>query len=1073
MANNSLATKAAMQPHLFHSTPKPDVLGTRMPGIYGGLRRSYGSIAVKSTTRRRKQRMPKVLNHGDTITRSIELPNPNENAGTDLFRKKDLDYLRKNWRKMTSLNYWIIRDYHVLVSAVNVLEPDMQRLTNKQLQAKTKEFRCRLRDGETLDDIQAEAFAVVREAARRTLGMRHFDVQIIGGAVLHDGAIAEMKTGEGKTLVSTLAAYLNSLTGRGVHVVTVNDYLAQRDAEWMGRIHRFLGISVGLIQSSMGPEERKANYTCDITYSSNSEIGFDYLRDNLGQSKEHLVMRWPKPFNFAIVDEVDSVLIDDGRNPLLISGEAPSDAARFPVAAQVANLLVRDYHYNVELKENAVELTEEGIATAELALDTDDLWDERDPWARFVINALKAKEFYRRDVNYIVKDGQVQIINELTGRVEERRRWADGIHQSVEAKEGVDIHPDTSVVAQITYQSLFKLYPKLSGMTGTAKTEEKEFLKIYQMPVVEVPTNLTNIRKDLPLQVFATASGKWEKVREEVEFMYSLGRPVLVGTTSVEHSEYLSELLREWEIPHNVLNARPKYAAREAQIVAQAGRKGAITISTNMAGRGTDIILGGNHEMLAEEIIEDSLMCFMTKEAPNIDMDGAPLSQLGLAKVKLSPSSLGSLAKTVVTVKHVCQRDGEIWSYREAKSKISASLELSRSKDVNELESLAGGESSTFRLGPMIALAYLAVLKDCKVHCTKEGLEVKRLGGLHVIGTSLHESRRIDNQLRGRAGRQGDPGSTRFMISLQDDMFVKFNFNTEWAVNLISKVTSNENIPIEGDTIKNQLLGLQKSAEQYYFGLRKNLVEFDEVLEVQRKHVYDLRQSLLLDDTGICRQRIYQYMQAVMDEIVLRNVNSHKAPRYWNLRNLLDDFHAITERAFVDTFAGVSEETFAVSLEHFCRMHIQELDTFQIQNLPVPPDMFKGIHAKAFSFKRWLLLTSDGSVMSGKYQDNVNLLRKYFGDFLIASYIEAVRDSGYDNTYAQEVERAIALKALDSFWRDHLLNMNRLNTAVSVRGFGSRNPLEEYKIDGCRISLCQLIHNLCFANLELASASMS
>ncbi|XP_057857374.1 protein translocase subunit SECA2, chloroplastic isoform X3 [Cryptomeria japonica] len=944
MANNSLATKAAMQPHLFHSTPKPDVLGTRMPGIYGGLRRSYGSIAVKSTTRRRKQRMPKVLNHGDTITRSIELPNPNENAGTDLFRKKDLDYLRKNWRKMTSLNYWIIRDYHVLVSAVNVLEPDMQRLTNKQLQAKTKEFRCRLRDGETLDDIQAEAFAVVREAARRTLGMRHFDVQIIGGAVLHDGAIAEMKTGEGKTLVSTLAAYLNSLTGRGVHVVTVNDYLAQRDAEWMGRIHRFLGISVGLIQSSMGPEERKANYTCDITYSSNSEIGFDYLRDNLGQSKEHLVMRWPKPFNFAIVDEVDSVLIDDGRNPLLISGEAPSDAARFPVAAQVANLLVRDYHYNVELKENAVELTEEGIATAELALDTDDLWDERDPWARFVINALKAKEFYRRDVNYIVKDGQVQIINE---------------------------------------------------------------------------------------------------------------NAVLNGC-SVEHSEYLSELLREWEIPHNVLNARPKYAAREAQIVAQAGRKGAITISTNMAGRGTDIILGGNHEMLAEEIIEDSLMCFMTKEAPNIDMDGAPLSQLGLAKVKLSPSSLGSLAKTVVTVKHVCQRDGEIWSYREAKSKISASLELSRSKDVNELESLAGGESSTFRLGPMIALAYLAVLKDCKVHCTKEGLEVKRLGGLHVIGTSLHESRRIDNQLRGRAGRQGDPGSTRFMISLQDDMFVKFNFNTEWAVNLISKVTSNENIPIEGDTIKNQLLGLQKSAEQYYFGLRKNLVEFDEVLEVQRKHVYDLRQSLLLDDTGICRQRIYQYMQAVMDEIVLRNVNSHKAPRYWNLRNLLDDFHAITERAFVDTFAGVSEETFAVSLEHFCRMHIQELDTFQIQNLPVPPDMFKGIHAKAFSFKRWLLLTSDGSVMSGKYQDNVNLLRKYFGDFLIASYIEAVRDSGYDNTYAQEVERAIALKALDSFWRDHLLNMNRLNTAVSVRGFGSRNPLEEYKIDGCRFFITML-----------------
>ncbi|KAH9320806.1 hypothetical protein KI387_015445, partial [Taxus chinensis] len=465
----------------------------------------------------------------------------------------------------------------------------------------------------------------------------------------------------------------------------------------------------------------------------------------------------------------------------------------------------------------------------------------------------------------------------LTGRVEENRRWSDGIHQSVEAKEGVTIHADTLIIAQITYQSLFKLYPKLSGMTGTAKTEEKEFLKIYQMPVVEVPTNLPNIRKDLPLQVFATACGKWEKVTEEVEFMYRQGRPVLVGTTSVEHSEYLSELLREWEIPHNVLNARPKYAAREAQIVAQAGRKGAITIATNMAGRGTDIILGGNHEMLAEEIIEDSLLCFMTKEAPNIDMDGAPLSQMGLSKVKLSPSSLARLAKAVLTVKHSCRRgDGEIWSYREAKSKISASLELSRIKDGNEIERLAGGESRTYSLGPMIALAYLAVLQDCKIHCYKEGLEVKKLGGLHVIGTSLHESRRIDNQLRGRAGRQGDPGSTRFMISLQDDMFTKFNFNTEWAVNLISKVTSNENIPIEGDTIKNQLLSLQKSAEQYYFGLRKNLVEFDEVLEVQRKHVYDLRQSLLLDDAETCRQRIYQYMQAVMDEIVLRHVNSHK-----------------------------------------------------------------------------------------------------------------------------------------------------------------------------------------------------
>eukprot|EP01018_Ginkgo_biloba_P024872 Gb_25957 [translate_table: standard] len=957
---------------------------------------------------------------------------------------------------MTSLNYWVVRDYNILVEAVSCLELDMQQLTNKQLQAKTNEFRRRLSYGETLDDIQAEAFAVVREAAKRTLGMRHFNVQIIGGAVLHDGAIAEMKTGEGKTLVSTLAAYLNSLTGSGVHVVTVNDYLAQRDAEWMGRIHRFLGISVGLIQGGMSPEERKINYACDITYSNNSELGFDYLRDNLCESKEQLVMRWPKPFNFAIVDEVDSVLIDEGRNPLLISGEASKDAARYPVAAQVAELLVCDYHYNVDLKNNTVELTEEGVAAAELALETNDLWDEKDPWARFVINAIKAKEFYRRDVHYIVKDGRVQIVNELTGRVEEKRRWSDGIHQAVEAKEGVQIHADTLIVAQITYQSLFKLYPKLSGMTGTAKTEEKEFLKMFQMPVVEVPTNLPNIRKDLPLQVFATAQGKWEKVREEVEVMYRQGRPVLVGTTSVEHSEHLSELLNEWEIPHNVLNARPKYAAREAQIIAQAGRKHAITIATNMAGRGTDIILGGNHEMLAEEIIEDSLLCFMTTEAPNVETDGAPLSQLGLSKIKPSPSSLAALAKAAITVKHSCKRDEENWSYREAKSKISASLELSRIKNKNELEILASGEGGMYSLGTTIALAYLSVLKDCEMHCHEEGAEVKRLGGLHVIGTSLHESRRIDNQLRGRAGRQGDPGSTRFMVSLQDEMFQKFNFDTEWAVNLISKVTANENIPIEGDTLVNQLLALQKTAEKYYFGIRKNLVEFDEVLEVQRKHVYDLRQSLLMDDAESCRQRIYQYMQAVVDEIVLKHINSLKDPRYWNLQNLLEEFHEITNKVFIDNFAGVTEETLVTSLQQLHQMQIRELDTFGIPNLPAPPDAFKGIRGKAFSFKRWLMLTSDGSVMSGKYQDVANTLRKYLGDFLIASYVEVVRDSSYDSFYIQEVERAIAVKALDCFWRDHLVNMNRLSSAVNVRSFGHMNPLEEYKIDGCRFFIAML-----------------
>ncbi|CAI0607663.1 unnamed protein product [Linum tenue] len=750
--------------------------------------------------------------------------------------KEKLGELRDRVADVTSLNQWVVKDYYRLVESVNGFEPRIQKLSDEQLTAKTEEFRTRLKRGETLADIQAEAFAVVREAARRKLGMRHFDVQIIGGAVLHDGSIAEMKTGEGKTLVSTLAAYLNALTGEGIHVVTVNDYLAQRDAEWMGRVHRFLGLSVGLIQ----------------------ELGFDYLRDNLAGSDEQLVMRWPKPFHFAIVDEVDSVLIDEGRNPLLISGEANKDAARYPVAAKVAELLLRGIHYNVELKDNSVELTEEGIVLAEMALETNDLWDENDPWARFVLNALKAKEFYRRDVQYIVRNGKALIINELTGRVEEKRRWSEGIHQAVEAKEDLQIQADTIVVAQITYQSLFKLYPKLSGMTGTAKTEEKEFLKMFQVPVIVVPTNLPNIRKDLPIQAFATARGKWDHARREVEYMFEQGRPVLVGTTSVENSEYLSDLLKEWKIPHNVLNARPKYAAREAEIVAQAGRKHAITISTNMAGRGTDIILGGNPKMLAKEVLEDSLLSYLTQERPATEIDDIRSSDKVLSKIRVGATSLALLAKTSLMAKYVGKSEGKSLTYEDAKSVISKSVEMSQSLGVEELQKLVDEESEMYPLEPTIALAYLSVLKDCEAHCFNEGCEVKRLGGLHVIGTSLHESRRIDNQLRGRAGRQGDPGSTRFMVSLQDEMFQKFNFDTEWAVNLISKITDDEDIPIEGDFIVRQLLGLQINVEKYYFSIRKSLVEFDEVLEVQRKHVYDLRQVILTGDSESCSQHIFQ-----------------------------------------------------------------------------------------------------------------------------------------------------------------------------------------------------------------------
>ncbi|OAY58360.2 hypothetical protein MANES_02G167701v8 [Manihot esculenta] len=957
--------------------------------------------------------------------------------------KENLGSLRKRATDFTSLNYWVVRDYYRLVESVNAIEPQIQILSDEQLSAKTVEFRRRLRQGETLADIQAEAFAVVREAARRKLGMRHFDVQIIDGAVLHDGSIAEMKTGEGKTLVSTLAAYLNALTSEGVHVVTVNDYLAHRDAEWMGRVHRFLGLSVGLIQKGMTAKERRSNYRCDITYTNNSELGFDYLRDNLAGNSEQLVMRWPKPFHFAIVDEVDSVLIDEGRNPLLISGEANKDAARYPVAAKVAELLVRGLHYNVQLKDNSVELTEEGIALAEMALETNDLWDENDPWAR-------------RDVQYIVRNGKALIINELTGRVEEKRRWSDGIHQAVEAKEGLKIQADSVVVAQITYQSLFKLYPKLSGMTGTAKTEEKEFLKMFQMPVIEVPTNLPNIRKDLPIQAFATARGKFEHVRQEIEYMFRQGRPVLVGTTSVENSEYLSDLLKQWQIPHNVLNARPKYAAREADIVAQAGRKYAITISTNMAGRGTDIILGGNPKMLAKEIVDDSLLSFLTREAPDVDIDGEKISQKVMAKIKIGSTSLALLAKTALMAKYVGKSEGKSWTLQDANSIISESVEMSQLMDVKELEKLANEESELYPLGPTIALTYLSVLKDCEVHCLNEGSEVKRLGGLHVIGTSLHESRRIDNQLRGRAGRQGDPGSTRFMVSLQDEMFQKFNFDTEWAVKLISRITNDEDVPIEGDAIVKQLLALQINAEKYFFGIRKSLVEFDEVLEVQRKHVYDLRQLILTGDNESCSQHISQYMQAVVDDIVFGNADPLKHPRSWSLDKLLREFISIGGKLLDASFAGTTAEDLLKSLLQLHESSSIDINDFYLPDLPKPPNVFRGIRRKCHSLKRWLVICSDELTKNGGHRTTINLLRKYLGDLLIASYWNVVQESGYDDAYIKEIEKAVLLKTLDCFWRDHLINMNRLSSAVNVRSFGHRNPLEEYKIDGCRFFISML-----------------
>src|SRR4028119_1140963 len=505
-----------------------------------------------------------------------------------------------------------LKRFQPYVADVNVLEDEIKALSYDQLSGKTSEFKQRLEKATTareredlLDEILPEAFAVVREAGRRVLGMRHFDVQLLGGIVLHKGQIAEMKTGEGKTLVSTLPAYLNALSGKGVHIVTVNDYLARRDAEWMGQVHRFLGLSVGLIQSGMGPEERKRNYACDITYATNSELGFDYLRDNMATTMAEVVQR---PFNYCVIDEVDSVLVDEARTPLIISGQVERPTEKYMRAAQIARSLNKEEHYEVDEKARNVLLNDEGFAQAEKLLEVQDLYDPNDPWAHYIFNAIKAKELFITDVNYIVRGGEVVIVDEFTGRVLQGRRWSDGLHQAIEAKERVEIQNETQTLATITYQNFFLLYPKLAGMTGTAKTEEAEFEKIYNLQVTIIPTNRASGRADLPDVVYKTEAAKWQAIAEECGQMHEVGRPVLVGTTSVEKSELLAGLLKERGVPHNLLNARPENVERESEIIAQAGRKGAVTIATNMAGRGTDIILGGNSDYMARLKLREYLM---------------------------------------------------------------------------------------------------------------------------------------------------------------------------------------------------------------------------------------------------------------------------------------------------------------------------------------------------------------------------------------------------------------------------------------------------------------------------------
>ena len=902
-----------------------------------------------------------------------------------------------------------LKRYQPIVSDINLLEEEIAPLSDDELRGKTAAFQERLANAGSLknqrpilDEILPEAFAVVREAGKRVLGMRHFDVQLIGGMVLHEGQIAEMKTGEGKTLVATLPSYLNALTGRGVHVVTVNDYLARRDAEWMGQVHRFLGLSVGLIQQDMDPFTRRQNYACDITYATNSELGFDYLRDNMANDISEVVQR---EFQYCVIDEVDSILIDEARTPLIISGQVERPQEKYQQAAQVVEALERaaemgkdgidpEGDYEVDEKQRSCTLTDDGFAKVEELLGVSDLYNPQDPWAHYITNALKAKELFVRDVNYIVRDDEAVIVDEFTGRVMAGRRWSDGQHQAIEAKEGLPIQAETQTLASITYQNFFLLYPRLAGMTGTAKTEEVEFEKTYKLETTIVPTNRVRARQDLADQVYKTETAKWRAVAKETAQIHRDGRPVLVGTTSVEKSELLSTLLAEESIPHNLLNAKPENVEREAEIVAQAGRSGAVTIATNMAGRGTDIILGGNSDYMARLKLREVLLPRLVKPEEG-HRPPVPLQRSGEASgfaAKAAPATgphgnAPSEARAIGNL-YPCQLSEDTDQSLVDLAKDLVKAWGDRALSVIELEdriSTAAEKAPTE--DPQIATLRAAIARvkaEYDVVIKQEEALVREAGGLHVIGTERHESRRVDNQLRGRAGRQGDPGSTRFFLSLGDNLLRIFGGDR--VAGLMNAFRVEEDMPIESGMLTRSLEGAQKKVETYYYDIRKQVFEYDEVMNNQRRAVYTERRRVL--DGRELKKQVIGYGERTMNEIVEAYVNPDLPPEEWDVGQLVGkvkEFVYLLDDLEPDQLRGLSMEDLKAFLQE------------QLRN--------------AYDLK-------EGQIE----QERPGLMR--------------------------QAERFFILQQIDTLWREHLQAMDALRESVGLRGYGQKDPLIEYKNEG-------------------------
>ncbi len=901
-----------------------------------------------------------------------------------------------------------LKRYQPLVEEINLLEAEVTKLSDEQLRVETSNLRSiiseetsLIKQKDLMNDLLPKAFSIVREASKRVLGMRHFDVQLIGGMVLHECQIAEMKTGEGKTLVATLPCYLNALSGKGVHVVTVNDYLARRDAEWMGQVHKFLGLSVGLIQQDMSPAQRKKNYACDITYATNSELGFDYLRDNMATDIEEVVQR---EFNYCVIDEVDSILIDEARTPLIISGQIERPQEKYQKAAELTLQLERaeemskdgvdpEGDYEVDEKQRSCILTDQGFAKCEESLKVGDLYDPQDPWAHYITNALKAKELFVKDVNYILKNGEAVIVDEFTGRVMPGRRWSDGQHQAIEAKEGLKIQPETQTLASITYQNFFLLYPGLAGMTGTAKTEEVEFEKTYKLQSTVVPTNMSRQRQDWSDQVFKTEIGKWKAVANETAEIHKKGRPVLVGTTSVEKSELLSSLLQEQQIPHNLLNAKPENVEREAEIVAQAGRSGAVTIATNMAGRGTDIILGGNSDYMARLKLKEILLPLLVKPE-NAHKPPIPKQRDLKSKSGFSSSSKNKLKKstenTLNNVKGLfpCKLGEDIEKDLNSLSKELVNNWGERKLTLIELEdriaTAAEKAPTKDNLIKLLRDVLASVKSEYETVLKIEEENVRKAGGLHVIGTERHESRRVDNQLRGRAGRQGDLGSTRFFLSLEDNLLRIFGGDR--VANLMNAFRVDEDMPIESGMLTRSLESAQKKVETYYYDIRKQVFEYDEVMNNQRKAVYSERLRVL---KGVdLKKQVIGYGEITMEEIVEAYVNQDLPPEEWDLEQLV---------------SKVKEFIYLLN-----DLEVKDIFSLSIQEL-----------------------------------------KNYLKEQLRAAY--DLKESQIENNrpgLMREAERFFILQQIDNLWREHLQSMDSLRESVGLRGYGQKDPLIEYKNEG-------------------------